>query len=434
MRLTYWIVLAVAAVASASATGSPLENTGVQDDGPVAEGPVVVPPPTEEAVRYYQTGVAWWAFNKVWEIVLPAIILFTGLSAAIRTRAQRVGRKWFFTIGLYWVFFILVLYVVNWPLSFYLGYVRQHAYGMSNQTFQKWLLDSLISRGVLAAFGFLFLWVPYLLLTRSPRRWWFYTGLLMVPFLTLMMFVMPVWIDPLYNDFGPMKDKALEQRILALAESAGIEGSRVYEVEKSVDTKAINAYVTGFHDTKRIVLWDTIVAKLDTDELLFVMAHEMGHYVLGHVVQGIFFFSVLILVGLYFAHRIAWSLLRRFPARFGFDQISDVASVPLMLIALNVTMLVLEPVGLAYSRHIEHESDRFALELTRDNRAAAEAFVKLSTENLGYPDPGWLMTVLRASHPPIADRVAFCNEYQPWATGEPLRYGELFSTDLERAR
>lgn len=434
MRTMFAILLVIVTFGSALSAESPLEEDGIQNSGTVAEGPVAVPPPTEEAVRYYRTGVAWWGFNKVWELVLPAIILFTGLSAVIRARAQRLGRKWFFTIGLYWVFFIVVLYVVNWPLSFYLGYVRQHAYGMSNQTFQKWLLDSLISRGVLAAFGFLFLWIPYLLLSKSPRRWWLYTGLLMVPFLTLMMFVMPVWIDPLYNDFGPMKDKALERRILALAESAGIEGSRVYEVEKSVDTKAINAYVTGFHDTKRIVLWDTIIAKLATDELLFVMAHEMGHYVLGHVVQGIFFFSALILVGLYFAHRIAWSLLRRFSARFGFDQISDVASVPLMLIALNVAMLVLEPVGLAYSRHIERESDRFALELTRDNQAAAEAFVKLSTENLGYPDPGWLMTVLRASHPPIADRVAFCNEYRPWAEGEPLRYGDRFPADLETAR
>lgn len=437
-------VFVVAVCCCAWAAVEPLSQG--QSDATVGDtshaGPVAVPEPSDEAVRYYRSGIAWWAFNKIWEILLPGVILFTGFSAAIRSTASRLGRKWFFTIGLYWVFFVSVLYVVNWPISFYLGYVRQHAYGMSNQTFLKWLADSLIGQGVLAVFGFLFLWVPYLLLDKSPRRWWLYTGLLMVPFLAFVMFVMPVWIDPLYNKFGPMKDKDLENKILALAESAGIEGSRVYEVEKSVDTKAINAYVTGFYETKRIVLWDTIIDKLDDDELLFVMAHEMGHYVLGHVVWGIFFFSGLILAGLYLAHRIASGLLARYAARFGFDRVSDIASIPLMLVALNIAMLLLEPVGLAYSRHMEHEADRFALELTRDNRAGGEAFVKLSTENLGYPDPGWLIILLRSSHPPIARRVAFCNEYRPWESGAELRYGGLFhpeaksqtTGDIESAR
>ena len=93
--------------------------------------------------------------------------------------------------------------------------------------------------------GFALTWVPYLLLARSPRRWWLYTAILSVPFLFATMLVEPIWIDPLFNKFGPMKDKALERSILALAERAGIEGSRVFEVEKSVDTKAVNAYVTG---------------------------------------------------------------------------------------------------------------------------------------------------------------------------------------------
>lgn len=426
MRVLCCIAFMAVALPAWAAVELPEEGPNALPVAGDASAPVSVPPPTDEAVRYHWTGVALWIFFKFWEIALPAIILFTGFSATLRTNAQRIGRNWFFTIGIYWILFLLVLYVVSWPISFYAGYVRQHAYGLSNQTFLKWLTDSLISRGVLAVFGCLFLWVPYWLLHKSPRRWWFYTGLLMVPFLALILFVMPVWIDPLYNDFGPMKDKALEAKILALAKSAGIEGSRVYEVEKSVDTKAINAYVTGFLDTKRIVLWDTIIAKLDEGELLFVMAHEMGHYVLRHVVKGIFVFSALIMAGLYLAHRMANGLLRRYSGRFGFDRLSDVASIPLLLIVLNVASLPIEPIGLAYSRHMERESDRFGLELTQDNHAAAEAFVKLYAENLAYPDPGWLLTVLRSSHPPIAARVEFCNNYRPWESGEPLRFGDLF--------
>jgi Zn-dependent protease with chaperone function len=223
-----------------------------------------------------------------------------------------------------------------------------------------------------------------------------------------------------------MKDKAVEGKILALAGRAGIEDGRVYEVNKSVDTKALNAYVTGFMGTKRIVLWDTIIAKLTPRELLVVMGHEMGHYVLGHVYKGIFFFSALILFTLYLAHRSADGLIRRFKHRFGFDRLADVASVPMLLLLLNAFTLAITPVAMAFTRHQEHEADRFGLEITQDNRAAAMAFVKLQEENLGVPRPGWLYKLWRASHPPIGERIDFCNEYRPWKTSAPLKYQHLF--------
>ena len=230
------------------------------------------------------------------------------------------------------------------PFVVYQGYVRLHAYGLSNQTLAKWFRDSAIRLAVEMVVGFALTWVPYLLLARSPRRWWLYTGLLSVPFLFATMLVKPIWIDPLFNTFGPMKDKALERSILALAEQAGISGSRVFEVEKSVDTKAINAYVTGVFSTKRIVLWDTLLAKLDEPEVLVVMGHEMGHYVLGHVVRSILLGSLVVLAGLFFVEpRVVAD--RRFSGRLGFDRLSDVASVPLMLMLIEVSSLVLGPGG-----------------------------------------------------------------------------------------
>ena len=309
--------------------------------------------------------------------------------------------------------------MIERPLAYYEGFVRLHEYGLSNQTLAKWSTDSLKGLGVEMAVGFLFTWVPFLLLARAPRRWWLYTTLLSIPFLFASVLVKPIWIDPLFNDFGPMKNQALERSILGLAERAGIEGSRVFEVNKSVDTKAVNAYVTGVLQTKRIVLWDTLIARLGEKELLAVMAHEMGHYVLGHVVRSILLSSLATLIGLYFVDRVGRRLIDRYRHLLKFDSLADVASVPLLLLLIQLSSLFLTPAVYAYSRYQEHEADRFALDLTRANHSAAMAFVKLQEENLSNPRPGLVYKIFRATHPSIGERIDFCNSYRPGETAQP---------------
>jgi Zn-dependent protease with chaperone function len=393
---------------------------------PQSIGEVPVPEPSEKALSYYRGGNLLWIVDLVWGLLIPALFLFTGFSARIRNWAQRLGRKWFFVIGIYFIIFSIITFVIDLPLSFYEGFVREHAYGLSNQTFGKWFSDELIGLLIAIAAGFLFLWIPYLLLRKSPRHWWFYTGLMAVPALILAVLVTPIWIAPLFNKFGPMQDKKLEAAILRLADRAGIEGSRVFEVNKSEDTNAVNAYVTGFGHTRRIVLWDTIIAKLNEPELLFVMGHEMGHYVLGHIWKSILFFSALIMATLYLIHRTAGWLIDRYGDLFGFEQLSDVASLPLIILLFSLYLFIVTRITNAYSRHNEFEADRFGLELTKDNRAAANAFVKLQAENLGVPRPGLLYKLWRADHPTLGDRIDFSNSYRPWEKNEPLVYGHLF--------
>jgi Zn-dependent protease with chaperone function len=270
------------------------------------------------------------------------------------------------------------------------------------------------------------LWIPYLLLRKSPRRWWIYTSVVAVPVVLLIIALQPVYIDPLFNKFGPMRDKALEAQILATAERAGIEGGRVFEVAKSEDTEALNAYVTGFGGSQRIVLWDTLLRKMDAREVVFVMGHEMGHYVLGHILIMLCAVGVLILSSLYAVHALSGWLIRRFRHRFGFTELGDVASYPLLVVVLAAVNLALTPMLFVLTRHNEHEADRFGLELTRDNRAAAMAFVKLQEENLSVPYPGTFYKLFRASHPPLGERIDFANTYRPWETGEPMKYAERF--------
>jgi STE24 endopeptidase len=409
--------------ASQEPTSGTLLPSAVQDSGKR----VSVPEPDAKAVSYYRSGNILWIINQTWGILIPALFLLTGFSARIRDWAQGLGRRWFFLIAIYWIIFAALNFLIQLPLSYYEEFTREHAYGLSNQTFHKWMSDSMMSLTVELITGIFLLWIPYWLLKKSPRRWWLYSGLLSVPFLFFAMLISPIWIDPLFNHFGPMKDKALEGEILSLARRSGIEGGRVYEVDKSIDTNAVNAYVTGFMGTKRIVLWDTIIAKLNRRELLVVMAHESGHYVLHHIVYGIAFAFLIILISLYITYRLAAMLMNHFKRGFGFDQLSDIASLPLLLFLAGVISLFVSPAMMAFSRYQEHEADRFALEITRDNYAAATTFVKLEKENLAIPRPGWLYRTWRASHPSIGERIEFCNEYRPWEKGIPLKYGGRLS-------
>jgi Zn-dependent protease with chaperone function len=389
--------------------------------------PVAVPEPSPLALEYYRSSNWLWVADQIWSMLLLVAVLATGLSARLRDLAMRLTRRrWFFALAAYFILFTLITTVVDLPRAYYEEFVRQHAYGLSNQTAQKWWTDGLTALALSSVIGPLVVWVPYLLLSNSPRRWWLYSALALIPFIVVGNLVAPIWIAPLFNRFGPMKDKALEAEILALADRAGIEGSRVFEVEKSVDTKTLNAYVAGLFNTKRIVLWDTTIARMNERELLFVMGHEMGHFVLGHVWLLVAANTVLIMVLFYGAYRTAGGVLRRYGERFGFSRMDDIASLPLLLLLVGVFSLVAAPIGNALTRHFEHEADRFGLEITQFNHSAANAFVKLQTDALAVPRPGLLNVLWRQSHPPLGERIDFANAYHPWRDGGPLVYGGHF--------
>ena len=409
--LTFGVGLLLAASASAAETA-----------------PVAVPEPTADAVRFHRTGLALWVVARVWSLGVPALILWSGSSARIRDwAAGRGGRRpWFAAVAAYGAIYLCVDFALKLPLRFYAGFVRLHDYGLSVQPLGRWLGDQAKGLGVEVVGAGLFLWIPYLLMARSPRRWWLWTGLLVLPLSAFSALIAPTVIDPLYNEFGPMRDKALEARIDALARRAGIDGGKIFEVDKSRDTTTVNAYVTGLFGTKRIVLWDTLLDKLDDDEVLVVMGHEMGHYVLDHVAIGLTLSSLGTIFALALIHGAAYRLIRRHGPRFGFDRLTDVASAPLILLLAQVTMLAGSPLINASSRYMEHEADRFALEITRDNRAAARGEAKIQVDNLAVPRPDPLSYWMRSTHPSIAERIDFANRYRPWELGRPLRYDHLF--------
>lgn len=401
-----------------------LMATGFADD--CNAPPVSVPEASPKAMAFYVSGNILWIIQLLWSLTLPALIVFTKFGVRLRIFCDRITGIWLWQTALYAFFFLLIVAILSLPLDFYGGYVRPHAYGLSNQTIARWLNHYLTGTAITTVMGIVLVWIVYGIIRKSPRRWWLYFGLLNFPLAVLLVFVQPIWIAPLFNTFGPMKDKQLEQKILQLADRAGIQGSHVYEVDMSADTKQVNAYVTGVGSSKRIVIWDTAIKELTTDELLFVMGHEMGHYVLHHLWWGILTYTLITIVGLFLVYLTAVLFLRKYSKRMGFNEMRDIASLPLLILLYTFYSFLLTPAGNFFSRSIEHNADTFGLELTHLSEAAGTGFVKLTSTNLANPWPGPLYMVFRASHPSIGARITYFNSYKPWCHGESLEYGKFF--------
>jgi Zn-dependent protease with chaperone function len=245
----------------------------------------------------------------------------------------------------------------------------------------------------------------YWTIRRSPGRWWLASWIASIPLLVFAILLAPVVVDPLFNKFEPLKNAELREKILALASRAGIERSRVYQVDASQRTKGVNAYVTGLGGSARIVLWDTTLEKLNDREILAVMAHEMGHYVEKHVLIG----TLLSILGTLFlllaVDRGARLVLARHGEAWGVRGIDDLASLPLLMLLVSLLNFFGAPVTNAVSRVMESRADTFSLRQTNDGRAAASSFVKLSELNLSNPDPPKFIEFWIFSHPTLRERI-----------------------------
>jgi STE24 endopeptidase len=378
---------------------------------------------TPENRAYAGTRVALAFMGPLYAVLTALLVLFSGLAARLRDIAHGMGRRLYVRVLVFLVLYLAIDFVLGFPLAWYSGYALEHQYGLSNQGFGAWmgeqgkdLLVTIVFFGVIPI-----VWLAYRAIARWPRRWWLAVSIGALPLIVAGTLVQPLVVDPLYNQFTPLRDEHLKARILALAARAGIPARKVYEVDKSEQTKKYNAYVNGFGASQRIVLWDTTLKGMKEDEILFVMGHEMGHYKLGHIWKGILASTALSFVLLFLVARFSGWAVRRFGRRWGFDSLADVASIPLLSAALTIVSFIGEPLVNGYSRAVEHEADVFAIELTHDNDAGARSFLKLGSQNRSDPDPAPIVKFFEYTHPPLIERIRFDLSYHPWLEGRPNR-------------
>lgn len=343
------------------------------------------------------------------EWLLYLFILLFGLSKAFKKWGQDSAKYRFLQTAIYLFWLNITAYILTFPIS-YISYSLSKTYHISTQSFSSWMKDELVDFWINYLFLYIIVSVLYWLMSKSKKRWWLYAWFLSIPFTLFITFIQPVIIDPLYNEFTPLKNKELEAKILELASVSGIPAEHVFEVNMSDKTNALNAYVTGIGSNARIVLWDTSLKELDEEEILFVMAHEMAHYVEKHIYIGIAISLTFSLIGLYLIYKLVHWLVSKWGPALNIGKVEEIQSLPLILLLISMLSFAVNPFSNLISRYEEKRSDEYAVQLTQDPESGITTFQKLAKSGLSEVNPPLLVKIFRYSHPTMLERISKLEE------------------------
>ena len=360
-----------------------------------------------QAKQYARIRRRLWLVDTIFSAVYAFAWLLLGWAVSLRewlTDNWSLFTNPWFLVPVFVAIFGGIYAIVNFPLSYYSGFVLPHRFDQSNQTLKDWIIDQLKGIAVGAPIGLILLELLYLALRATGDLWWLWAAGGMLVFSVLLSNLAPVLIMPLFNKFVPLGDehKELADRLVALAERADTKVRGVFKFDMSKRTKSANAALTGIGNTRRIVLGDTLINEFSHDEIETVLAHELGHQVHSDLPLLIVFGTVSTTVGLYLASLgLNWAI-----GFLGFTGVADVAAFPALSVILGVYGLVAMPLENAVSRWREGMADDYALQATGKGEAFASAFTRLANQNLGEVDPEKWVVFLFYSHPPLGERIA----------------------------
>ncbi len=292
--------------------------------------------------------------------------------------------------------------LLTFPLDLLAGFVLPRRAGLLAQGFGGWLADRVKALAIGGVLGLLTVEVVYALLRFDPDWWWLWAGAVLAAGTVLLAAVVPIWLVPLFYRLTPLQDPALRGRILDLAGRMNVQAAEVAVADFSRKGRAANAAVVGLGRTRRILVSDTLVSGFPPEEVEVVLAHELGHHAKRHIAKGLLLQSALILAGLWAADRA----LRAGGALLGLSGPADPAGVPFLLLVLTALGVLVTPIVAAWSRRLEREADRVALEVTRAPDAFVAAMERLGRLNLAERQPGRLRELLFATHPSLEARIA----------------------------
>jgi STE24 endopeptidase len=317
----------------------------------------------------------------LWDFLYGAAVALLLLnlrwSARMRDFAERVTRFKPAHTMVYWAEYLVLTTLMFFPLTVYEGYFREHKYGLATQSFGPWLEDEFKGLLVGLVLGTILVTLLFGVVRRLPRTWHIWGAVVTMMFFILVVLISPVYLLPIFNKVTKLNDPKVTQPILRLARANGIPARDVYEVDASRQTTRMGANVSGFGHTMRITLNDNLLRRGSPEEIHAVMGHEMGHYVLNHIYEGMMVF--LILVAVFFAllrWGLSWSLAR-WGEKWKIRGITDPAVVPLVILLASMFFFVLTPVLNTCIRTAEYEADMYGLNASRQPDGFAQAAIHL---------------------------------------------------------
>ena len=368
--------------------------------------------------------------SLAWGFISLLLILRLGIASSLSRFAARVTPKPWLQGCIFVPLLILLDRVLRFPLTL-AGHRIGLAFGLSVQHWASWFGDLGKSLLLTLAAGTIVISILFAIVRKSPRLWWFWFWLISIPLTLGSVYLAPVVIDPLFNHYEPLKQSspALVAQLEKVVAKSGIviPPSRMYLMKASEKVTTANAYVTGFGASKRVVVWDTTIHSSTPDGILFVFGHELGHYVLGHIVTGVVLGIFGTLIYLWLSYHLARWMIRKRGPRWGVPGMADWSAVVVLMLAAEVLGFMSSPVENGISRHFEHQADVYGEEVihgivTNPQKTAQESFQQLGEQSLDIPNPNGLMVFWDYSHPTILDRATFARDYNPWTPGQTPKY------------
>jgi STE24 endopeptidase len=373
----------------------------------------------QKAVAYSRAGYRLYFLAVLWNLAVILFLLRSGFITKLRDFAESRSPSHSLQALIFVPSLFALLALLHLPIRLYWHHLSLY-YQQSIQLWGPWLWDWTKAEFLTIALALLVVTPLFILIRSKPRSWWLFAWLGAIPLSLFLGFITPWYVDPLFNKFLPLQQTQpqLVQSIGELSRRAGIPipPDRMFLMEASAKTNAINAYVTGLGASKRIVIWDTSIRKTKPEELLFIVGHEMGHYVLGHVAKGFAYFLALLFFSLFIAYRSLQWMIARWGSAWGIRGQSDWAALGVLLLLLNIMSFFGQPIGNAFSRMQEHAADAYSLQLIQGffpnaNEVAAHSFQVLGEEDLDDPNPPKLIVLWLYSHPPLNDRLRFAHDF-----------------------
>lgn len=366
---------------------------------------IIVPKETSIVKTNYIFSKNYFVIRTILAILIPIFILKSSLLEYAEELFNKKIKNNFSQGVIMGIAYTIINFVILFPIAFFSSFYRLKLVGLLNYGFIDWLLDLLKGEILNLVIFSLFLGISFYII-KSIKRWILSLGVLYALIMIFGVFIYPVVIDPLINDIKPVSDKALETKIINLAEKNGIKNLKVYEIKKSDETSALNAYMTGIFSTKRIVIWDTTLQSLNEDEILSVVAHEIGHYKLNHIPKGMVLEAVLSMIT-YGSSIILLLMINRKSRR----ALKGPYGLGYVLLYSTIISMVTSPISLYYSRKIEIEADRFAIEATNDNLTNGILELRFMETNLSPYNVDEWYKILRFDHPTAKERIDLSNSY-----------------------